>query len=765
MTTIVNNKSNIKKACLCLLILFLICKVNLQSQNLVVNGSFERNSQNIKVTCGSNFIDYNRMMNQNLCDKSCGSPDIFIENKISNSNCIFKKAIAYDGTVGVFIGRKQEATTLKEYNEHLILAFSEELIRGRYYILSFYANNFSDIYFSNANKMLSNNVDNKERKEIEARLFSKQNDDNQVLRFTRTPDIYNNGYGKYECVFKCQHNTLSNLKIGFIGNTVDNSYFPGQGINFEGYLIDNIELYLSTDSLYRIHKSSANVDYNTTNSVVYFESNSSQLTDQGVNLINTLGKQEYIKTVRLDAFSSALGQEDYNYTLARKRAMSVKKALEQNSNITSIKINVIGETHSSLNDHSDKGALRRVDIVILDRKETKRPFSEYQTSDNCSTAECVSWTGNSRLAKHINNPTSLSFSKKQIEKINSGQVINAEDYILTKSKDHEIIVINEAHHIPDNRVFISKLLPSLKKQGYTKLFVEALPNDIIISPYTKCITASGYYLSDPVFIKYLQIASNLGFTIFGYEESAAQVIENDSIVKSLSKDWLVKKSNIQYIVAGLSEHEINRRDYSQYKNIESHIKENAGKSIIHCGYDHVKEEVINNWKTVTSWLKDELRIDPLTIDQANYSNYDTINYTEIKKLSKRKRPFIIFNGYDRASFYSEYDVISGTRKNLSDIFVFYPDDIHNYKLNNFANTEFHSHFDYISPRYNQNELDYPHLIIAIDSGCQNIVLDIMEVTDKTDNVILEIKKNTNPKFCIKLPNNKIIYLGDDFNTK
>ena len=238
MTTIVNNKSNIKKACLCLLILFLICKVNLQSQNLVVNGSFEDNSQNMKITCGSNYIEYNRLMNQNLCDLSCGSPDIFKEKSLNNTDCLFKHAKAYDGTVGIYIVNKEDAIREKEYNEHLILRLSEELINGRYYVLSFYANN-SEIYYPNEIKMLTGKADGNERMKIEGMLFSEQNDGIQILQFIRTQNNHDNGYRKYECHFKCENNALTYLKIGFISQNDENAYFfeTGQGINFEGYLI------------------------------------------------------------------------------------------------------------------------------------------------------------------------------------------------------------------------------------------------------------------------------------------------------------------------------------------------------------------------------------------------------------------------------------------------------------------------------------------------------------------------------------------------
>lgn len=51
---------------------------------------------------------------------------------------------------------------------------------------------------------------------------------------------------------------------------------------------------------------------------------------------------------------------------------------------------------------------------------------------------------------------------------------NAEEYIVSRSKNEKIIIINEAHHQPNHRVFTESLLKGLWDNGYRYFGVEGV---------------------------------------------------------------------------------------------------------------------------------------------------------------------------------------------------------------------------------------------------------------------------------------------------
>ncbi len=49
---------------------------------------------------------------------------------------------------------------------------------------------------------------------------------------------------------------------------------------------------------------------------------------------------------------------------------------------------------------------------------------------------------------------------------------SAIQYILSQSKEHQVVIINEAHHLSQHRVFTTQLLAGLKDQGFKHLGLE-----------------------------------------------------------------------------------------------------------------------------------------------------------------------------------------------------------------------------------------------------------------------------------------------------
>ncbi len=175
--------------------------------------------------------------------------------------------------------------------------------------------------------------------------------------------------------------------------------------------------------------------------------------------------------------------------------------------------------------------------------------------------------------------------------------IKAEDFILEKAKEHEIIMFNENHFIPKHRNFVKKMLPKLFKLGYRNLAIEAIGMLGDGTMYDKELTNRGYpivhtghYIKEPEFSLLIREAINLGFNIIGYDEG----------------------SSFGYGGAD--------REERGAENIISQIN-NKDKLIVLCGWDHLKEGNSGTYwdYALAERLKQKTGKDPLTLNQTEYT--------------------------------------------------------------------------------------------------------------------------------------------------
>lgn len=192
---------------------------------------------------------------------------------------------------------------------------------------------------------------------------------------------------------------------------------------------------------------------------------------------------------------------------------------------------------------------------------------------------------------------------------------DAKEYIINRSKNEKIIIINEAHHNIRHRVFTTSLLQGLYDNDFRFIGLEAL-SDTLINKRKFPILESGYYTKEPQMANLLQEAIKIGFTLFEYDP-------NDG---SNGKG----------------------REIGQAKNIAKLIKENPdSKFLIHCGWDHVIEGTPGNksWgKAMAGRLKEETLIDPFTIDQVAYSEKGDIKFiSPYNLITNSEKPIIMVN--------------------------------------------------------------------------------------------------------------------------
>ena len=177
------------------------------------------------------------------------------------------------------------------------------------------------------------------------------------------------------------------------------------------------------------------------------------------------------------------------------------------------------------------------------------------------------------------------------------QPVDAKPFLAEHIKNEQLVIISEAHHKPQHRVFTTELLEDLYKNGFrylgletitpsygdsTKFLMDTLLHERgypLDSPFT------GMYSREPQMGNLIRTAVRLGFEIFGYEKTT-------------------KKPE---------------RDLQQAMNIERFMKTHPdGKVVIHCGWYHAIESDFpkrRHDQYMAHHFKNRTGIDPLTIYQ------------------------------------------------------------------------------------------------------------------------------------------------------
>lgn len=228
-----------------------------------------------------------------------------------------------------------------------------------------------------------------------------------------------------------------------------------------------------------------------------------------------------------------------------------------------------------------------------------------------------SWDTTFGRVKKLNTADSLKFTKLI--------PVNAQDYILEKAGHEKVIIINEAHHNASHRTFASSLLQGLYDRGYRYLGLETLAGDSLNITKFAALN-SGYYSQEPEFGNFIYNALKIGFKLFPYE----------------------------------AEGNNKEREIGEAKNIFDFMQKNKeGKYLIYCGYQHAYEGIHKSWeKTMAGRLSDLTGINPLTIDQTQFSEKSNLKYNEpLLRLINNTVPVvlkdenqIIYNGEDKELF-------------------------------------------------------------------------------------------------------------------
>ncbi|REG97890.1 hypothetical protein [Flavobacterium aquicola] len=193
----------------------------------------------------------------------------------------------------------------------------------------------------------------------------------------------------------------------------------------------------------------------------------------------------------------------------------------------------------------------------------------------------------------------------------------AKDYILKRSKNEKLIIINEAHNNSRHRVFTTSLLKGLYKNGYRFLGMEMLDDTLINQRKFPVLAGGSIYIHESQSANLIKDALDIGFTLFNYEYFGKGKTGKD-------------------------------REIGEAENIAKIMTQNPNaKFLIHCGYDHLNEGIpgIKEWeKAMASRVHDLTGINPFTIDQIPGSEKGDLKFnTPFIKMANIKTPSIMVN--------------------------------------------------------------------------------------------------------------------------
>ena len=192
-------------------------------------------------------------------------------------------------------------------------------------------------------------------------------------------------------------------------------------------------------------------------------------------------------------------------------------------------------------------------------------------------------------------------------------IVDAVDAIVAASRNAQIVILNEAHHVSAHRAFAGEVAVALAQQGFTTFAAEAFgtaninTNQSVRShlPGAPITTKTGYYVLDPVFAETTRRASEAGLSLADYEERFDQRSQDPSFdVKATAREVNQARNLIEAVLA----------------------RDPKARIFIYCGYDHVTESEGPGGLWFAGQLKALTGIDPLTIEQSqNWPRLDPDN--------------------------------------------------------------------------------------------------------------------------------------------
>lgn len=212
-------------------------------------------------------------------------------------------------------------------------------------------------------------------------------------------------------------------------------------------------------------------------------------------------------------------------------------------------------------------------------------------------AEALKWAD-------VGSQKSPSGEPSDLSPLDGYEPVDALDAISIVGKTAQIILINEAHHVPQHRAFTLELLGVLRKRGFTHFAAETLyETDGDLNERGYPTATSGAYINEPLYGDLVRTAIRLGYRVVPYEWAGVH----------------------QGAPGGGRE----QRERGQAQNLIDRVlvdQPNA-RILVHAGYGHINEaSPPGRLKMMGQHLKEMTGIDPFTIDQTLMTEHSAPEY-------------------------------------------------------------------------------------------------------------------------------------------
>jgi hypothetical protein len=189
--------------------------------------------------------------------------------------------------------------------------------------------------------------------------------------------------------------------------------------------------------------------------------------------------------------------------------------------------------------------------------------------------------------------------------LNNHQFVDAKEHILKVADERQVIMINEAHHLPHHRAFVYGLLEDLYQKGFRYFALETL-SDPNINEQGFPDLNSGFYSKEPLFGEMMREALRLGYTLIHYENEQ----ECD---RQQSADRFFCNTF---------------RDSIQALNLKQRVMDQDpdGKLFVYAGYSHIDKSSKNSWKKMAQFFQEMTGIEPYCIEQTRLNEQGHLAY-------------------------------------------------------------------------------------------------------------------------------------------
>ncbi|MCO5947086.1 hypothetical protein [Mucilaginibacter flavidus] len=212
--------------------------------------------------------------------------------------------------------------------------------------------------------------------------------------------------------------------------------------------------------------------------------------------------------------------------------------------------------------------------------------------------------------------------------------VDAADYLTTHATLHQVVMINEAHHLPYHRAFVLLMLKKFYNAGYRYLAIETL-DDTLINQKQYPDYTTGTYTSEPIFGEMIREALRLHFKLVAYEST--EKCDN----KSKDPNYCSRF-----------------RDSVMARNLNKiFITEPKARLLVYAGYDHIHEGSENSWKKMAQFFTELTGINPFTIETTRQVEHldpqrNPKEFAAVNNLTHINRPVIALN--DSGAWHTQF---------------------------------------------------------------------------------------------------------------